>query len=146
MGEGVTWSNNKLLLFFFFSMLNLYWIFLPFWIFSLFRFYPSHLPLLLWGCSPIHPLLPPCPGISLQWGIESLMYQGPLLQLMANKAILCYICGWNHGSLHVYCLVGSLVLGVLGRLILFFLWGSNSSIWDPVLSPMFGCEHPLLYF
>jgi hypothetical protein len=40
--------------------------------------------------------------------------------------------------------------------LLFFLWGckplklfvpfSNSSIGDPVLSPMDGCESPLLYF
>jgi hypothetical protein len=29
---------------------------------------------------------------------------------MSDKAILCYICIWSHGSLHVYSLVGGLVL------------------------------------
>jgi hypothetical protein len=27
---------------------------------------------------------------------------------------LCYICGWSHGYLHVYSLVGGLVLGSSG--------------------------------
>jgi hypothetical protein len=40
--------------------------------------------------------------------------QGPLLPLMSNKTILCYICGWSHGSLHVYSLVGGLVPGSSG--------------------------------
>jgi hypothetical protein len=40
--------------------------------------------------------------------------QGPLLPLMLDKAILCYICCWSHGSLHVYSLVGGLVLGSSG--------------------------------
>jgi hypothetical protein len=47
--------------------------------------------------------------------------------LMTDKAILCYICSWSHGSLHVYSLVGGLVPGSSwgsGWLILlFFLWG-----------------------
>jgi hypothetical protein len=30
---------------------------------------------------------------------------------MSHKAILCYIFGWSHGSLHVYSLVGGLVPG-----------------------------------
>jgi hypothetical protein len=29
--------------------------------------------------------------------------------LMPCKVIHCYICGWIHGSLHVYSFVGSLV-------------------------------------
>jgi len=33
---------------------------------------------------------------------------------MPYKAILCYICNWSHGPLHVYSLVGSLVLGSFG--------------------------------
>ena len=37
-----------------------------------------------------------------------------LLPLMSVKAILCYICGWSHGSLHVYFLVGGLVPGNSG--------------------------------
>jgi hypothetical protein len=48
--------------------------------------------------------------------------QGPLLPLMPDKAIFCYICGRSHGSLHVYSLVGALVpesSGGSGWLILF---------------------------
>jgi hypothetical protein len=30
---------------------------------------------------------------------------------MPDKAILCFICRWNHESLHVYALVGGLVPG-----------------------------------
>ena len=33
---------------------------------------------------------------------------------MSDKAILCYICSWSHGSLHVYSLVGGLVSGSSG--------------------------------
>jgi hypothetical protein len=82
----------------------------------------------------------------------------PLLPLMFSKAILCYICGWSHGPLHVYSLVGGLVPGNSGGfgwlMLLFFLWGCkpiqlllsfNSSIGDFVLSPMFGFEHLPLY-
>jgi hypothetical protein len=58
---------------------------------------------------PIHPLPLPCPGIPLQWGIEPSQDQGPVLSLMSHKAILCYICIWSHGSLHVHSLVGGLV-------------------------------------
>jgi hypothetical protein len=78
-------------------------------------------------CSPTHPLLLPCPGIPLHWGIEPSQYQGPLLPLMSHKAILCYICSWTHGFLYVYSLVGGLVPGsswVTGWFILLFLlWG-----------------------
>jgi len=41
---------------------------------------------------------------------------------MPNKAILCYICSWSHGSVHVYSLGGGLVPGSSGWLVL-FLWG-----------------------
>jgi hypothetical protein len=44
--------------------------------------------------------------------------------LMPNKTILCYICGWSHGFLHVYSLVGGLDPLSSGWLVmLFFLWG-----------------------
>jgi hypothetical protein len=42
--------------------------------------------------SPTHPLLLPGPGIPLYEGIWSSQDQVRLLQLMANKAILCCIC------------------------------------------------------
>jgi hypothetical protein len=80
-------------------------------------------------CSPTHPFLLPCSDIPLHWGIELSQDQGPLLPLMTNKAILCYIyiCGWSHGSLHVYSLVVRLVPGSSKGtdwfLLLFLLWG-----------------------
>jgi hypothetical protein len=49
------------------------------------------LPLLLWGCSPTHPLPLHCLSISLHWSIDPSQDQGPLLPLMLDKAILCYI-------------------------------------------------------
>jgi hypothetical protein len=79
--------------------------------------------------------------------------------LISNKAIFCYICGWNHESLHVYSVVGGLDLGSLVALVrsyCCFSYGatnpfnsfgpfSSSSTGNPVLSPMVGCEHPSLY-
>jgi hypothetical protein len=66
------------------------------------------------------------PSIPLHWSIEPSQYQGPLLLLMPKKAILCYMWDWSHGSLHVYTLVGVLVLGIFGGsgwlILFFFLW------------------------
>jgi hypothetical protein len=54
---------------------------------------------------------------------------------MPDKAILCYICGWSHGSLHVYSLVGGLVPGSLA--------GDWGGVWlvDIVVFPM-GLQTP----
>jgi hypothetical protein len=73
---------------------------------------------------------------------------------MSDKAILCYICSWSHGPLHVYSLVGDFIprsFGDTGSFTLFLIWGckplqllcpfSSSFIGDPVLSPIDGCEH-----
>jgi hypothetical protein len=121
------------------------WPFLKFflkkfyWIFSLFTFKYSPLSL----CSPGKPLIPstfplryegvhtPIPDSlplnSLYWSIEPSKDQGPLLPLMPNKVILCFICSWSHGSLHVHTLVGDLFPGSSGEsgwlIMLFFLWG-----------------------
>jgi hypothetical protein len=50
--------------------------------------------------------------------------------LKADKAILYYICGWSHGSLHVYSLAGGLVPGSSGStgwfILLFLLWGCKT--------------------
>jgi hypothetical protein len=71
-----------------------------------------------------HPLPPDHSSIPLHWSNEPSWDQGPPLPLMPDKAILCYICGWSHGSLHVCSLVGGLVLGSFGWLtLLFFLCG-----------------------
>jgi hypothetical protein len=121
---------------------------------------PSSLPLFLWGCSPTRPLTPASPsGIFLRWGMEPSQDQGPLLTLMSDKDILCYMYGSSHGALHVYCLVDGLVPGSSGAsgwlISLFLLWVanpfsslspfSNSCIGDPMLSPVVGWEHMLQY-
>jgi hypothetical protein len=73
----------------------------------------SHLPypLFLWGCFPPYP---PTPALSSSipqsWGIEPSQDQGPPFPVMSDKAILCYICSWSNGSIHVYSLMGALVL------------------------------------
>jgi hypothetical protein len=115
-----------------------FWFFLPFlldiFLYLYFKYYPlSWFPiqkppsLSPSPCSPSHPLLLPGPGIPLHWGIETSQDQGPLLPLMTDKAILCYIWGWSHGSFHVYSLVGSLAPGNSGGtgwfILLFLLWG-----------------------
>jgi hypothetical protein len=97
----------------------------------------------------------PCPGIPIHRGLKLSQDQGRLLSLLSHKAILCYICGWKHGSLHVYPLVCGLVPGSSGGtgwlILLFFLRGckplqllcpfSSSSMVNHVLIPMDGCEH-----
>ena len=94
--------------------------------------YPqSHLPCTR---STTHSLLLPCTAIPLHWGIEATLGQEPFLPLMSNKAILCYICGWRHGSLHVYSLVGGLVP-----------WSLRGTGWFILLFILWGCEpHQLL--
>jgi hypothetical protein len=54
---------------------------------------------------PTHPFLPYFSSIPLHWGIKP-PSTGPPLPLMSDKAILCYICIWSHGSLHVYSFGG----------------------------------------
>jgi hypothetical protein len=46
--------------------------------------------------SPSNPLLLPHPGIPLHWVTGYSQGHGPLLPLISNKAILCYICSWMH--------------------------------------------------
>ena len=78
-------------------------------------------------CSPTHPLLLPGPGIPLHWGLEPSQDQGPLLPLMTDRVILCYICSWSHEFLHMYSLVVGLVPGSSGDtgwfILLILLWG-----------------------
>jgi hypothetical protein len=47
--------------------------------------------------SPTHPLPPPHPVFPYTvTSIKPSENQGPLLSLMPDKAILCYICSWSH--------------------------------------------------
>jgi hypothetical protein len=120
---------------FFFLIGYFLWIFQmlsPFLVSPLETLYPIPLSLLLWGCSlphsPTHSQ-PSHPCILLHCGIHLSQDQGFFLSLMPDKAILCYIYSWNHVSLYVYSLFGSLAPwrsggGGSGWLILlFFLWG-----------------------
>ena len=115
-----------------FSFLKI--IFIRYFLYLHFKFYPlSSFPLpkhpipFLSSCSLTHPFPLPCPGIPLNWGIEPSQDQGPLLSLISHKSILCYICSWSQGFLHVYSLVGGLVPGSSGStrwfILLFHLWG-----------------------
>ena len=82
--------------------------------------------------------------------------QGVPLPLMPDKVIHCYISSWSHRSPHIYSVVGGFVPGSFGGsgwfILLFFLRGCkplgllNSSIGVPVLSQMFGCVYPHLYW
>jgi hypothetical protein len=112
-----------------------YWLFCLF-IFQMLSPFPVSSPTLPFSSSfpclhkgaplPTHPLLSHHPSIPLCWGIKPAQDQGPLLPLITEKSIICYICSWSHGSLHVYSLVGSLAPGSSGGsswLILFLLWG-----------------------
>jgi hypothetical protein len=60
---------------------------------------------------PSHPLPGLCPGIPLPWRFEPSQDQGPLLPLMPDKAILCYICRWSCVPFSLYTLVRGLVPG-----------------------------------
>jgi hypothetical protein len=79
----------------------------------------------------------PALKIPLYWSIETPQDQGPLFPLMPEKAILCYICSWRHGLLHVYSLIGVSVpgnSGVSGWLIidmggLSLMWVEPSLCW-----------------
>jgi len=112
---------------FFYPSMDLYYMYRGIfsWIFYIFRFqilfsflfHPSPQPLLYLykdALLPIHPLQPQHPGIPLHWGNKPSQDQGPLLLLIPDNTILCYICSWSHGSLHVYSLVGGLVPGSSG--------------------------------
>ena len=80
-------------------------------------------------CSPTHLLQLPGPGLLTNWGIEPLQDHEPLLPLMTDQAILCYICSQSHEPHHVFSLIGNLVPGSsegTGQFILLsLLWGCN---------------------
>jgi len=83
-------------------------------------------------------------------GVQPWQDQGLLLPLVPNKSILCYICSWSHGSIHVYS------LGSSGWLALLWLWVaspfnsfnpfSHSPNGGPVLSSVVCCWHSPLYW
>ena len=114
---------------------NLYWLcyLFTFQMFFPFLVFPPQIPYAIPSSCfyegarcHTHTLSPHSPSIPLHWGIQPSQELGPPLPFMPDKAILCYICSWSHGSLHLYCLVDGLVpesYGGSGWLILFFLWG-----------------------
>ena len=74
---------------------------------------------------PIHPLLPPCPGIPLHWGIEPSHTKGLSSHLCPTKpSSALYVAGAMGPS--IYSLVGGLVPGSsrsTGQFMFFLLWG-----------------------
>jgi hypothetical protein len=136
-------------------------------------------PLLVSPLETPYPIFPPSASVrvlttlpttpsSLPWHLSTLghgAFAGPKDSHWCpspTKAILYYNCGWSHGTLHVYSLVGGLVPGSSGEgggsgwlILLFFLCVVNpfisispfpdSSTGDLKLSLMVGCEHPALY-
>jgi len=84
---------------------------------------------------PPLPASPPCHFPTLG-EVQPWHDQGLFLPLVP---ILCYICSWSHGSVHVYSLGSGLVPGTSGWLVLLFLWGCKplqllqSFLGDPIL-------------
>jgi len=74
---------------------------------------------------PVSLDISPSPSTSFPYtgGVQVWQDQGFLLPSVPNKAILCYICSWSHGSVHVYSWDGGLVPGSSVWLALLFLWG-----------------------
>ena len=105
----IVYCNNNIFVTLWNNFLDIFFIYIsnvfPFLGLPFRPLHPILLPLPLWGCSPMQPLPPSCPGIPLHWVIKHPQAQGPLLPLMSNKAILCHICSQSYGSLHVYSLV-----------------------------------------
>jgi hypothetical protein len=136
-----------------FAFFHFYWLFylFTFQVISLSRFTStsplSPSPYLYEGASPpSYPLLPQRFSISLPWVIEPPLDQGAPLPMMFDKAVLCYICSWSHGSLPpmytLWLLVLSLEIGeaLLGCKPLQLLKSCPKfSIGIPTLSSMFGC-------
>jgi hypothetical protein len=85
-----------------------------------------------------HPLSLHHPSTPLHWSIKLSQYQGLPLPQIPDKAILCYIGSWSHGS----SLVGGLVPRSSGEAdwltLLFFLWG-----WNPSAPPVLVLTPPL---
>jgi hypothetical protein len=150
---------------FWFVCCCLFWFWFCFWgklIFSLYTFQmlspfpvlPPHLPLLLWGCSFTYPPTPTSP--SLHWGINWAFnrpraspsidaWQAHPLQHMQLEpcALLCqWLSPWEFLGEWLVDIVFSYGVSIP---INSFSPFSNSSIGDPMLSPMFGCEHLSLY-
>lgn len=114
--------------------------------------FPSPLP--LWGCSPTHhPFLPHCSSIPLHWGIKPPQDHGLPLALMSDKAILCCLSIWSHGSFTIHSLVGGIVPGSTGwssQPTLFFQW-CCILLFSPTPSAssptrMVGYKHPHLHW
>ena len=109
--------------------------------------FPLPLHLFPWRCSLSQPPSPvQCLGILLHWENVPSLDQSPLLPLMSDNAVLCYICNWSYESLHVCSLAGVLVPGSFGGsdwlMMLFFPWGCKSFqlLQSFVLAPSIGSQ------
>jgi hypothetical protein len=107
-----SWANVRSthLFFLFVCLFNWIFSFITFQMFSPFQVSPSETPYSILPPPAFRRVLTPLPPhthsclpdlvFSLHWGIKPSQDQGFLLPLIPqDKAILCYICGWNHGCL-----------------------------------------------
>ncbi|EDM10302.1 RGD1560158 (predicted), isoform CRA_a [Rattus norvegicus] len=62
---------------------------------------------------------------------------------MPDNAILCYICGWSHGSFHVYSLVDGLVPGTSGGVWLVDTVVLSMGLQTPSAPSVFSLTPPL---
>jgi hypothetical protein len=111
--------------------------------------YPTPLSLLLWGCSPTHPLPPHHPSNPLHWVIEPPIdaRQGhPLLHMQLESWVPpCVLFDWWFSPWELW---GGLIGSSCGVATPFSSFSpfSNSFIGSPMFSPMVGCKHPHLYW
>jgi hypothetical protein len=110
---------------------------------------PSSLLLLLWECPSTHLPTPTSPpSVPLHWGIYRAFIgprTSPLQRMQLEPCVL--LCWWLSPWELLGGLVGWYWYSSYGVAIPFNFFSpfSNSSIGDPMLSPMVDCEHPSLY-
>jgi hypothetical protein len=101
--------------------------------------------------STTHPLPISAPCIPFYWGIEHSQEQGLLLPLKPNYPILCYTMCFLLLVVYSQWVLGvpvsSYCCSFYGAENPFSSLGTSSCpfIGEPVLSPLDGCEHTLLY-
>jgi hypothetical protein len=93
-------SGNSLTISFLLHFFHLHFKCYPLSSCPLWKPHPLPLPLLIYPPTPAF-----CHGIPLYWGTEPSQEQGPLLLLLTDNSILCYICSWSHKPMDILWLV-----------------------------------------
>jgi hypothetical protein len=81
---------------------------------------------------------PPTLSSPITLALGHLTFTGPRpsISLLQDKAIFCYICSWNYGSLHVYSFIGGLVPGSSGTSVWLILQTPSGPSVLPLTSPL----------